>query len=55
MVTAGLLATQLVLGFVLLWLSTRPVWLAVTHGMLSSLLAMALVSLAMRTRIGGAR
>lgn len=51
----GLLAMQLVMGFVLLWLGTRPVWLGVMHGMLSSLLAMALVSLATGARSRGAR
>lgn len=53
--TAGLLATQLVLGFGLLWLGERPAWLALMHGMLSPLLAMALVSLAIRSGPGGAR
>ena len=53
--TAGLFATQLALGFTLLWLGERPVWAALMHGMLSPLLAMALVSLAIRARPGGVR
>ena len=46
--TAGLMVLQLALGCALMWLGTRPVWLAYVHGMLSSLLAITLVSLVNR-------
>ena len=46
--TAGLMVLQVALGCALMWLGTRPVWLAYVHGMLSSLLAITLVSLANR-------
>ena len=44
----SLLTTQLALGLALLSLGARPTWLAFLHGMLSPLLALALVSLAVR-------
>ena len=46
--TAGLMVLQLALGCALMWLGTRPTWLAYMHGMLSPLLAITLVSLANR-------
>lgn len=46
--TVGLLVLQVALGCALTWLGTRPTWLAYVHGMLSPLLAIALVSLANR-------
>ena len=48
--TTALLVAQVAFGLVLMWLGTRPVWLAYLHGMLSPLLAIALVSLAARDR-----
>ena len=45
---AGLMVLQLALGCALMWLGTRPTWLAYVHGMLSPLLAITLVSLANR-------
>ena len=48
--TTALLVAQVVLGLVLMWLGTRPLWLAYLHGMLSPLLAIALVSMATRDR-----
>ncbi len=45
---AGLMVLQLALGFALMWLGTRPTWLAYLHGMLSPLLAITLVPLANR-------
>ncbi len=46
-VTAAiLLGSQLVLGATLMWLGARPLWLALAHGMVSPMLAIALVSLA---------
>jgi heme A synthase len=44
----ALMVAQLALGFVLMSLGARPVWLAFVHGMLSPLLAIALVSLTVR-------
>lgn len=49
-----LMALQLLLGVVLLWLDPRPVWLNFVHAMLSPLLAMALVSLIQRNRLQSA-
>ena len=46
--TAGLMVLQVALGCALMWLGTRPTWLAYVHGMLSPLLAITLVSLANR-------
>ena len=46
--TTALLVAQVAFGLVLMWLGTRPVWLAYLHGMLSPVLAIALVSLAAR-------
>ncbi len=42
------MAMLLVLGFAMTWLGARPIWLAFVHGMLSPLLAIALVSMAAR-------
>ncbi len=47
--TAGLMALQVALGCALMWIGTRPTWLAYVHGMLSPLLAITLVSLANRS------
>lgn len=44
--TASIMVTQLALGCALMWVGSRPTWLAFLHGMLSPLLAIALVSLA---------
>ena len=46
--TAGLMVLQVALGCAMMWLGTRPTWLAYVHGMLSPLLAITLVSLANR-------
>ena len=46
--TASLMVLQMALGCALMWLGTRPTWLAYVHGMLSPLLAITLVSLANR-------
>ena len=46
--TVGLMLLQMALGCALMWLGTRPTWLAYAHGMLSPLLAITLVSLANR-------
>jgi len=46
--TAVLLFAQVLLGFGMMWLDARPIWLAFLHGMLSPLLAIGLVSLALR-------
>ncbi len=47
--TAGLMTLQVALGCALMWIGTRPTWLAYVHGMLSPLLAITLVSLANRS------
>ena len=46
--TTVLLAVQIALGVALLWSVSRPIWLAFGHGMVSPMLAIALVSLAKR-------
>lgn len=46
--TTILLAAQLALGFTLMSLGERPIWLAFLHGMLSPLLAIALASMVTR-------
>lgn len=45
---ASLLAIQLLVGYLMMWQDSRPLGLTFLHAMLSSLLAMALVSLAVR-------
>ena len=47
--TAGLMVLQVALGCALMWIGTRPTWLAYVHGMLSPLLAITLVSLVNRS------
>lgn len=45
---ASLLAIQLLVGYLMMWQDSHPLGLTFLHAMLSSLLAMALVSLALR-------
>lgn len=45
---AAVLALQLLLGYVLAWQETRPLWLSFSHALLSPVLALALVSLVLR-------
>jgi len=45
---AGLLALQLVLGMVSLWIEVRPVTLGFVHAMVSAVLVAGLVSIAVR-------
>ncbi len=45
---APVLGLQLLLGYVLAWQETRPVWLSFPHALLSPVLALALVSLVLR-------
>lgn len=53
---AGLMGAQLVVGYVLMWQAPHPFWLSFLHAMLAPLLAITLVSLAVRgtTRPGAA-
>ena len=53
--TTILMVAQSGLGFALIWHGSRPAWLGLLHGMLSPMLAIALVSLAIRFSTLGAR
>ena len=46
---AGIMMAQLTLGFVLMGVEARPLWLAFLHAMLAPMLAISLVSLAIRS------
>ena len=48
MTATAVLLAEVALGGGLMWFDDRPIWLAFSHGMLSTMLAMALVSMAIR-------
>ena len=48
MTATAVLLAEVALGGGLMWFDDRPIWLAFSHGMLSTVLAMALVSMAIR-------